>query len=65
LEARRARLECRRSRLSHSVILVARAAAHANGTTHLTASLEGDASGKDHDFAVVGRVNAEELSARD
>src|ERR1700674_3361674 len=46
------------------VVLIARAAAHADGTHNLAATLQRDATGEDHDLAVVRGMDAEKLSAR-
>jgi hypothetical protein len=46
------------------VVLIARAAAHADGTHNLAATLQWDAAGEDHDLAVVRGMDAEKLPAR-
>jgi len=46
------------------VVLGAGAAADSNGADDFAVLLQGDASGEDHDLAVVGGVDAEELVAR-
>ena len=45
------------------VVLFAAAAGDADGADDLVAAFEGDASGEDHDAAVVGDVDAVEVSA--
>jgi len=45
------------------VVLNTRAAADADGSYNFAFLLEGDAACKDHDLAVVGGVDAEELIA--
>jgi hypothetical protein len=45
------------------VILVTRASADANGADDFSVFLERDSASEDHDFAVVRRVDAEELVA--
>ena len=45
------------------VILFAGAAADTDSADDFSVLFEGDAAGKDHDFAVVGGVDAEELAA--
>src|SRR5579859_6354436 len=46
------------------MILVARAAAYADCADYFAILLEGNAAGEDHDLAVVGGVNSEELAPR-
>jgi len=46
------------------MILVAGTAANANRPYHVAISLQRDAAGKNHDLAVVGSMNAEELASR-
>src|SRR5690349_976047 len=45
----------------HRLILLTRAAAHANGTDDLPGAFERNAARKDHDAAAVGGMNAVEL----
>ena len=47
--------------LGDRVILFAGASADADGTDYFSFLLEWDAAGEDHDLAVVGGVDAEEL----
>ncbi len=47
----------------YCVILSAGAAAYSDCTDYFAVLLEGDAAGEDHDLAVVGGVDAEELVA--
>ena len=46
------------------MILIAGAAADADGAHNLAVPLERDAAGKNHDLPVVGGVDAEKLSTR-
>jgi hypothetical protein len=46
------------------LILLAHAAANANGFNHLTIPFERNASGKDHYTAIIGRMDAKKLAAR-
>src|SRR5664280_111213 len=46
------------------VVLLARATAHADRAHDFSAAFQWNASGEDHDLAIVGDMNAEELSAR-
>src|SRR5215469_1255990 len=46
------------------LVLIARATADADGADNLSVPLQRDASGENHDLAVVGSVDAKELSAR-
>ena len=46
------------------MILVAGTTADANRPDHLAIQLQRDAAGKNHDFAVVRNMNAEELASR-
>src|SRR6185436_7285585 len=55
------RLEGRRARSRHRVILVARPAAHADRAHDLAVLLQRDAAREDHDPAVVAGVDPEEL----
>src|SRR4030081_1951149 len=48
----------------YRVILFAGSSADADGADDFAVLLQGDASGEDHDLAVVGGVDAEELVAR-
>src|SRR5271170_5293754 len=52
------------ARLGDRVILFAGAAADADGADYFSVLLEWDAAGEDHDLAVVGGVDAEELISR-
>src|SRR5205807_10342908 len=55
--------ECARAGFGDGLVLLAGAAADAEATDDFTALLEGDAAGEDHDLAVVGGGDAEELAA--
>src|SRR5260370_19525731 len=46
------------------MILIAGSTADANRADYLAIQLQRDAAGKNHDLAVVGNMNAEELAAR-
>src|ERR1700687_3398365 len=46
------------------VVLLAPTTAHADRAHNFSVAFQRNASGKDHDFAIVGDMNAEELSAR-
>src|SRR4026208_2583707 len=46
------------------MVLFARTATHADGAHYLAASLERNATGKDHDPAIVGRMNPKKLPSR-
>lgn len=56
-------LESLAARFRHLVILCAGATADANGANHDAISLEWNSPSKDHDAAIIGCVNAEELPA--
>src|ERR1017187_2173555 len=56
--------ERRSSGFGNRVVLFARATAHADGAHNFSVAFQRNASRKDHDFAVVGDMNTEELSAR-
>src|SRR5690349_2991962 len=58
------RLKRRDPGLGHRMILLTRAAAHADGAHNPAIALERNASRKDHNPPVVGRVYAEELPSR-
>ena len=47
----------------HSVVLIARTATYSDGTHDFAVTLQGNASGEDHDFAIVRGVNPEKLAA--
>src|SRR5205814_1128314 len=57
-------LERRSACRSDGMILIAGTAADTNRTDYLAIQLQWDAAGKNHDLAVVGGVNAEELASR-
>jgi hypothetical protein len=59
-----ANLERPRASFSHGVVLIAAAAANADRTHNFPFPLQRDATSEDHDLAIIGGVNAEELSAR-
>src|SRR4026208_1741006 len=46
------------------MVLFARTATHADGAHYLAASLERNATGKNHDPAIVGRMNPKKLPSR-
>src|SRR5664280_2638752 len=56
--------ERRSSSFGDGVVLLARATAHADGAHNFSIAFQGNAPGEDHDFAIVGDMNAEKLSAR-
>src|ERR1022692_2992703 len=58
------RSERRSSGFGNRVVLFARATAHADGAHNFSVAFQRNAARKDHDFAIVGDMNAEELSAR-
>ena len=47
----------------HGMILLARPPTHTDGANHLAVSCERDAARKDHDSAIVGRMDPKKLSA--
>ena len=49
--------------MSYGVVLIAGASGDADGADYLAVLLDGDAAGEDHDLAIVGGVDAEELIA--
>ncbi len=53
-----------RACLCDGLILLARTAADADGADHVAVLLQRNAAGENHDAAVIGTVNAEELLAR-
>src|SRR5215471_1454657 len=55
--------KCRRSRLGHSVVVLASAAAYAHCADNLSAALQRNAAGEDHDASMIGDVNSEKLVA--
>ena len=56
-------LEGRCAGFGDGVVLIARAAAYTDGSYYFSVFLERDATGEDHHFAVVGSMDAEELTA--
>jgi hypothetical protein len=63
-QGRTASLECRRTRLSDRVILSAGPTTDANRADYLAVLLQWNATRENHDFPVIGCVNAKELVAR-
>jgi hypothetical protein len=53
-----------RSSFGHRVVLIAGSAAHSDSSQHFSPLLERDASGKNHDLAVIGCMDAKKLSTR-
>jgi hypothetical protein len=56
-------LEGRCAGFGYCVVLFAGASADADGSDDFSVFLERDSAGEDHDFAVVGGMDAEELTA--
>src|SRR5438552_8222261 len=61
---RSGRSESGRAGFGHSVVLVARTAAHPDGANYFSIALKRYPTGKNHDLAIVGGAEAEKLSAR-
>jgi hypothetical protein len=54
----------RRASFRHGMILLTRPPTDTDGADDLPVSFQGNAARKDHDAAVIGRMNPEELAAR-
>src|ERR1035438_7915483 len=64
VHSNRNKLEGHCAGLCHHVILLAGAAADSHRADNLPISFQRDAASEDHDAAMIGNVNSEELAAR-